>query len=160
MSDMPNSPATPVPAASDVWQHACLEPPVEGSAVVPLWWNEWQLALAAGDPASGHALLLQAGEQARSTFHGLRDPEVVSEGSGANGPALRAWMFTWVQSATPLFVIDARGFVLSDAVACPQARAYASAGDTHSATTLLADARPFLRPTSCAQLCLTALQGE
>ena len=157
---VPDSSAAQAPATGDPWQQVCLESSIALPSEVPLWWNEWRLALAANAPDRGHAQLLQAGEQARSTFQALRGPDTSNDGSGANGPALRAWMATWVQSATPLFVVDARGFVLSDAVACPQAHAYASSGDIATAILLLVEARPFLRPGSCAQRCLAALQGE
>ena len=147
--------------ADDVpWQHACMEPGFELSQQPPVWWTDWRQALAANAPDTAHELLRQAAEQARTTFQELLVAEPVPERTGASARALREWMSDWVQSATPLFVTDARGFVFSDAVACPQASAYASSGDITSATQLLIEARPFLRPGSCAQRCLSALQGD
>jgi len=142
------------------WRQACVEPGFELSQQPPVWWADWREALAANAPDTAHEILGQAAEQARTTFQGLLEAEPAPERTAASARTLREWMSDWVQGATPLFVTDARGFVFSDAVACPQASAYASAGDINSAARLLIEARPFLRPGSCAQRCLSALQGD
>jgi hypothetical protein len=116
--------------------------------------------LARGELEQASSLLHEARDAAQQAFHAIRGDETPLDGSGANGPELRAWTLTWVQSATPLLVIDARGFVWSDAVVCAQAHAFALAGDAEGALAWLNEARPFLRPDSCAARCESAIRPE
>ena len=149
------------PLEPDVrWQHACVESSLELAEQAPVWWNRWRLALEADSADAAQAELRSARQEALHSFQAILASDTPGDGSGASGPELRAWMAAWVQSATPLLVIDARGFVWSDAVACPQARAWLTEGNPESASALLAEARPALRPGSCAERCLSVLPGQ
>lgn len=155
----PESRLTPSSASME-WALACQVETVEFPQSGPDWWRQWSDMLGRAELEQASATLHEARSMAEQAFHAIRNDETPLDGSGASGPELRAWTLTWVQSATPLLVIDVRGFVWSDAVVCEQARAVALAGDRAGALAWLNEARPFLRPDSCAARCEAALRPE